>query len=100
VKNQKLLIIETERPTVRDKAIGWTHEDSSLVKPGHIGMTGAPRPYYSPDCVLRAMSDGWKLLAPPVEERWLANGEGTTSTDPQEVERVSYTWYLVRDEEP
>lgn len=62
------LSLQTERHSVRAQVVGWDHEDPRLVQPGPIGRTPPPRPTYTPDCVLRALADGWRLLAPPVHE--------------------------------
>lgn len=73
------LTVTTERYSLRATIIGWGHEDPRLVQPGPIGRTLSPRPTYTPDCVLRALADGWRLLGPPVHD----DGEG-------------WIWYLER----
>jgi len=84
---QQILVMETERESLRAEADGWTTEDPWLVKPGPIGMSRSGLsviPTY--DCPLRALADGWVLLGPPVCET--LEVEGRT--------HVSFTWYFGR----
>jgi hypothetical protein len=78
---QAVLVIVTERDSIRAEAVGWGHEDGRNVVPGKpIGFTPAGHGTL-PDCPLRALGDGWRLLAPPV-----ASG-------------AEWEWWFVRDEE-
>ena len=65
---QQVLVMVTEGHTLRSEAVGWTHEDGTLVQPGAIGHTRGPRPYAAPATPLHALGDGWSLLAPPTRE--------------------------------
>lgn len=79
---QKILVMSTREATLRSEAIGWDLvEDPGRVKPGPIGLTPSDKEASQTfDCVLRAMSKGWRLLGPP--ER---NKDGTAS------------WWLEKD---
>ena len=79
----EVLIMVTERGSLRAEVHGWTHEDASLVEPGHIGMTGSPTPYAPYDCVLRALADGWRLLGP--------------ATCRPDDEHPEWEWWLTRE---
>jgi hypothetical protein len=63
--SQKVLIMNTDVPSLRDEVWGWGSEDSSLFNPRKpIGFTlGYSIPSYK--TVLEALADGWKLLGPP-----------------------------------
>ena len=65
---EEVCILSTERSSMRAEVVGWTHENPALVKPGHIGMTGAPLPYAYYTTVMHALADGWRLPAPPITE--------------------------------
>lgn len=86
---QQTLVIETQDPSIRAPALGWTAEDPRGANPTRaVGICGAywDHPancnlsYTYPD-VLRAQADGWRLLAPP-----RATSDG-------------WEWWLVRDVE-
>lgn len=87
---QKVLSMSTTAPNLRSEAVGWTYEDSARVVPGPIGCTSSLNgaPFHAYDCVLRALNDGWKLLAPPERQPW-TNSEGQES--------VEWTWWLVKE---
>lgn len=84
---QKLLIIETEGPTVRSPAVGWSSEDPTVVRRRErIGLSpswdpGEPRPP-SYDCPLKALADNWHLLGPP-----------------QHIHDSMWEWWLVKTKE-
>lgn len=85
---RELLIVETERSDVRAEIVGWTHEDPRLVREGAIGLSRSPVPLAMPDCVLRALSEGWELLAPPkCSFVQIDDGKRTIST---------FEWWLTR----
>jgi len=66
---QKILVMETNASGLRSEASGWTYENADFVKiDEHIGRSlglGPNEPYPSYECPLKALADGWKLLAPP-----------------------------------
>jgi hypothetical protein len=71
MKTQKILLIVTESPSLRSKAVGWNCEDGSMVVAGKpIGLSPSPsgREYVGYDCPLRAIADGWWLMCAPLEE--------------------------------
>lgn len=81
---QMLLTISTNRCSVRDDAVGWSCDDSSLyIKNEHVGHTPAPKFGYCYPNVLAAMADGWKLLSTPLPP--------TTPTDRE------WQWWLVKE---
>jgi hypothetical protein len=80
---QQVLVMETEGEGMRSEAVGWTAEDPRGAHPtkpvglcgvmwhgtGQYSMTpdrGPNNPYDYPD-VLRALADGWQLMAPPTD---------------------------------
>ena len=70
---QQVLTIETTGQNLRSEAIGWGAEDPRGAHPSKpVGICGAtwsrltPCGYRYPD-PLRALADGWRLLAPPVQ---------------------------------
>ena len=70
MKHQKILIMTTSSNSMRSKAEGWSMEDSSLVNKDqreHIGLTPYKHEFHAYDCPLRALANGWRLLAPPTE---------------------------------
>ena len=65
----EVLICSTYGPSLRSEIWGWDHEDAKLYvgnKP--IGYTPGPRHAVAPDTILQALSEGWRLLAPPRQE--------------------------------
>jgi hypothetical protein len=79
---QQVMIVSTTRPDLRDEIFGWTVEDPNLFVPGKpIGYTPHARDLSRPGTVMEALAFGWRLLAPPTEDKDL---EG-------------WTWWLVRD---
>lgn len=61
---QKILIIVTDYNDLRSPTIGWDREDGDLVAKGLCkNLDQEPRIIY--DTPLRAIGEGWKLLAPP-----------------------------------
>lgn len=82
---QQVLLINTERAEIRNRAIGWSAEDgwqaSEYARTDRaVGLMGYFRGWYAYPTVYHAIGDGWRLLAPPVQEE-----DGT------------WTWWLVRD---
>lgn len=62
---KQIMTLFTVRGSIRDEIDGWgSAEDPRLMRADKpIGLSPSCRaPYY--DCVLRAMHDGWELLAP------------------------------------
>lgn len=93
---QEVLTVNTERNSIRADIYGWSHEDPSLVRHNKpIGFTGAPKPRYSPDCVLKAMGNGWRLLGPPIPFEQTYRNEETD----EPYQETNYEWWLVRDKE-
>jgi hypothetical protein len=106
---QKILIMSTKHSGLRSEAIGWTSESGEKVieawenltvktdTDGHpirnrndmfIGYVGAYRcPCYP--TVLHALSDDWKLLAPPKDISW-------TNDHTKEIV-AEWEWWLVKD---
>jgi hypothetical protein len=86
----KVLVMSTESASFRSEANGWGADDASTVVPGKpIGLSPGYKGNYCYDCPLRAMADGWKLLAPP-----------TTTYYPANEHRQSYSetvWYFTKD---
>lgn len=80
---QQVLFMETEHPGLRAAAIGWGGEDPSQdearILAAPVGMIRSFIPVAYPD-PLRAMADGWHLLAPP-----------------RELEGGTAEWWFVRD---
>jgi hypothetical protein len=85
---QKVLIMTTHSNSLRSKAVGWTHQDADLVKPGPIGNTPAPTPYAAHPTPMHALADGWRLLAPPKPY------ETTTFVGTLQTE---WEWWFVKD---
>jgi hypothetical protein len=82
---QKILHMTTSRPSLRAKADSWSAEDSNLVEFGKpIGMTHDMKEFHCYDCPLRAVACGWKLLAPPVEDKY-------------EDGNLFYNWWFVKE---
>lgn len=92
---QEVMIVVTERESLRAEIYGWSQEDPSLVKEGHIGRTGRPMPPELPGCVLKAMHLGWHLLAPPQPFQETLHNEETD----EPYETTHYEWWLVREKE-
>lgn len=85
---QKVLIMSTQTSDLRSEAIGWSAEDSNLVRPGPIGNSpGFPGPYSYPTPV-HALADGWRLLAPPTQFD-VKSGNGTV--------RREWEWWFTKD---
>lgn len=87
---QQVLIMYTEGDRLRSEADGWTAEDPRGAKQdGHVGICGAwwsrLNGHYGYPDPLRALADGWRLLAPPVCQ------DSAGSSD------NGYEWWFVRD---
>lgn len=92
---QKILVMHTERPDLRGKADGWDWEDGDEVmidKPIGLSSHWKDQEYKKfglwpsvacYDCPLKALADGWKLLAPPVDT-------GTR-------DELNWEWWFVKD---
>lgn len=86
---QKILIMGTPEANMRSSAESWGGEDGNLVKMDKvIGFT--PSIFMScgettPDCPLRALGYGWRLIGPPVKEEYKNEDEDKL---------VSYIWYF------
>lgn len=68
---QKILTMLTRSVSLRSDADGWSGDDANVVnieKP--IGLSPGLYGFYCYDCPLKAMAAGWRLMAPPVEEKW------------------------------
>lgn len=67
MSKQKLLIMSTERESLRSDVCGWGGEDGDLInhdKP--IGLSGSPHfPTYKTP--MNAIGDGWRLMQPPIK---------------------------------
>lgn len=100
---QKVLIVTTERSSMRSDIQGWTFENGNDVIEAFtkrigtefeyehineipVGMIGGTYKAYAIcyKTVLHAIGDGWKLLAPPQEYK-----ESNLQT--------MYEWWLVKD---
>lgn len=89
---QKVLTMTTKHPFMRMESLGQTHEDGDQVtfaasehrvdrnevEVGLVNTMNYKVPFYK--TVLHAIGDGWKLMAPPIEES-----------------KEEYTWWLTRD---
>jgi hypothetical protein len=82
---QQILILSTDRRSLRAAVFGWDAEDSNLfVADKPIGMTPAPRFNCAYATPLAALADNWQLLSPPVAvsdgyEWWLTRDVSTMS---------------------
>lgn len=94
---QEVLIVSTEEAHIKAEIYGWSNYDPSLMNPNRIrGLSGGhTMKGVTPDCVLRAMSEGWHLLGPPIpfEETW----HHKDTNDPYQT--THYEWWLVREKE-
>lgn len=93
---QSVLIMTTERNSLRAEVVGWTYEKSSNVRPDMekpIGISSIDRSqvlrYPTYDCPVRALANGWKLLVPPTSFTW-KNDEGKEFTN--------FEWWFVKEE--
>lgn len=88
---QKILTITTLDSDLRATSEAWGWENGDFVdidKP--IGLSGSGKAPPAYDCPLKAIGDGWKLLAPPVKDYWkvpLGNEPPT----------VIYEWWFTKD---
>lgn len=90
---QKILIMQTEQPSVRSDTIGFSAEDGDLVQLGApIGLSRSlwVENYHTP---LHAIGDGWRLLAPPVPFEENRQNPKTN----QEYTVTCYEWWLIKD---
>lgn len=95
---QEVLIVNTEESSLKAEIYGWSNYDPSLMKPSKIrGLSGGHTPIgYTPDCVLRAMSQGWHLLGPPQPFEITLCRENNTD---EEYQATHYEWWLVKEKE-
>ena len=87
---QQILIVETERSSLRAEIHGWGCEDGSTPARDPVGLTPGVNFNYCYSTIRHAMGDGWFLMAPP---------EKTTNTverDEGPLEVTFYTWWLTR----
>ncbi len=95
MSKQKILIMSTSRDSLRADAEGWTFEDASNIQPNekehpHIGIASINKnkicgEFYCFDCPVRAMANGWRLMAPSLEHKWV-NGDGK--------QIIEYIWWF------
>lgn len=83
----RILQLLTTGQTLRSPVEGWDCEDTWLVDLiKEVGLTPSPlsSEYCNYSCVLYALADGYKLLAPPTFEAEYSNG------------RKTYLWWLTK----
>lgn len=89
---QKIITMSTTGEHPNSEAIGWSGWDSNFYVPNGDSKypgrdTPAPKFNYCYPCVLAALADGWKLLAPPKE--YIQHYDSKDVTE--------YSWWLVKD---
>ena len=76
MKYQQILTMSTYGSSLRSEAFGWSMEDGSNIKIDQsipIGLASKDRSKalhnlkFNYDCVVRAMADGWRVMAPPTD---------------------------------
>jgi len=80
----KVLVVSTSSPSMRAGIWGWDEENSDLYvrnKPIGFSPSGSS---YSPNTILEALADGWKLLGPPQVEKAAKHVE-------------FWTWWLTKE---
>lgn len=91
MKYQEIMIVSTEIDSLKAKIYGWVQYDpTEMSNHKEIGLSGGTPPIgknETPDCVLRAMSNGWHLMNQPIPFK--DGGEGETH----------YEWWLCREKE-
>lgn len=75
----QVLVVSTDRASLRDEIWGWSWEDSKCyVHDKPIGLSpswdrGINRP--EPTTVLQALAEGWKLLSAPAKYTYSVSGQ-------------------------
>src|SRR6187402_2793475 len=73
---QKILKILTSRRSLRADAYGWNAEDGEVIQQEkHIGLSDGFRGFCCYDCPMKAIGDGWRLMAPPITLPAYINGQ-------------------------
>lgn len=69
---QKILHMMTGGMDLRSSAEGWSCEDGDMIRAGKpIGLSPAPMgEWYCYGCPMFAIADGWRLMGPPIEDKW------------------------------
>lgn len=67
IRRQKILILVTERRSLRADVLGFSGEDGNLIKFDEpIGMSHTLKDYGNFPTPMHAIGDGWRLMGPPI----------------------------------